>query len=83
MHIHTLPWLISLARMLIISMFLHGESAWRQLSRGRLIMLLLPIENSNAGIVADVYDLLQEYNNYIIAETYVKIEHLLLRTSRN
>ena len=39
---------------------------------------VLPIENSNAGIVADVYDLLQEYNNYIIAETYVKIEHLLL-----
>ena len=25
-----------------------------------------------------MYDLLQEYDNYIIAETYVKIEHLLL-----
>ena len=39
---------------------------------------VLPIENSTAGIVADVYDLLQEYNNYIIAETYVKVEHALL-----
>ena len=45
---------------------------------GKADYAVLPIENSNAGIVADVYDLLQEYNNYIIAETYVKIEHLLL-----
>lgn len=39
---------------------------------------VLPIENSTAGIVGDVFDLLTEYNNYIIAETYVKIEHALL-----
>lgn len=39
---------------------------------------VLPIENSTAGIVADVYDLLQEYDNYIIAETYVKVEHALM-----
>lgn len=39
---------------------------------------VLPIENSTAGIVAGVYDLLQEYNNYIIAETYIKVEHALL-----
>lgn len=39
---------------------------------------VLPIENSTAGIVSDVFDLLPEYNNYIIAETYVKIEHALL-----
>lgn len=39
---------------------------------------VLPIENSTAGIVSDMYDLLPEYNNYIIAETYVKIEHALL-----
>lgn len=39
---------------------------------------VLPIENSTAGIVAQVYDLLQEYQNYIIAETYVKVEHALL-----
>lgn len=39
---------------------------------------VLPIENSTAGIVSDVYDLLQEYNNYIVAETYIKVEHALL-----
>jgi chorismate mutase/prephenate dehydratase len=39
---------------------------------------VLPIENSTTGSVAGVYDLLQEYDNYIIAETYVKIEHALL-----
>ena len=55
---------------------------WREcmeaVKQGKADYAVLPIENSNAGIVADVYDLLQEYNNYIIAETYVKIEHLLL-----
>lgn len=39
---------------------------------------VLPIENSTAGIVSDVYDLLQEYNNYIVAETYIQVEHALL-----
>lgn len=39
---------------------------------------VLPVENSTAGIVGDVYDLLQEYNNYIVAETYVKIDHVLM-----
>lgn len=55
---------------------------WREcmeaVKQGNADYAVLPIENSNAGIVADVYDLLQEYDNYIIAETYVKIEHLLL-----
>ena len=55
---------------------------WREcmeaVKYGNADYAVLPIENSNAGIVADVYDLLQEYDNYIIAETYVKIEHLLL-----
>lgn len=45
---------------------------------GKADYAVLPIENSTTGIVADVYDLLQEYNNYIIAETYVKIDHVLL-----
>lgn len=41
---------------------------------------VLPIENSSAGIVNDTYDLLKEYDNYIVAETYVKVEHALLGT---
>lgn len=39
---------------------------------------VLPIENSTAGNVGDVFDLLQEYNNYIVAETYIAVEHALL-----
>lgn len=57
-------------------------STWRDcmeaVKEGRADYAVLPIENSTAGIVADVYDLLQEYNNYIVAETYVKVEHVLL-----
>ncbi len=39
---------------------------------------VIPIDNSSAGIVSDTYDLLQEYNNYIIGETFVRINHCLL-----
>lgn len=57
-------------------------STWRDameaVKNGKADYAVFPIENSTTGIVADVYDLLQEYDNYIIAETYVKIEHLLL-----
>ncbi len=56
--------------------------AWRDameaVKNGSADYAVLPIENSTTGIVAGVYDLLQEYNNYIIAETYVKVEHALL-----
>ena len=57
-------------------------STWRDAMEavrcGKADYAVLPIENSTTGIVAKVYDLLQEYNNYIIAETYVKVEHALL-----
>lgn len=39
---------------------------------------MLPIENSTAGIVSEIYDLLQEYENYIVGEQIIKIEHCLL-----
>ena len=39
---------------------------------------VLPIENSTTGSVVGVYDLLQEYDNYIIAETFVNIDHVLV-----
>lgn len=39
---------------------------------------VLPIENSSAGIVADVYDLLMEYDNYIVGEQVIRCEHALL-----
>ncbi len=39
---------------------------------------VLPIENSSAGSVYDVYDLLLEFENCIVAESFVKVEHALL-----
>lgn len=59
-----------------------ATATWREamdaVSEGRADYAVLPIENSTTGIVAGVYDLLQEYDNYIVAETYVKVEHALL-----
>lgn len=60
----------------------YNVKTWRDameaVKHGEADYAVLPIENSTAGIVSDVYDLLQEYNNYIVAETYVKVEHALL-----
>jgi len=39
---------------------------------------VLPIENSSAGIVGENFDLMLEYDNYIVAEQTIKIEHALL-----
>lgn len=56
--------------------------SWREAMEavrdGKADYAVLPIENSTTGFVSDVYDLLQEFHNYIIAETYVKVEHCLL-----
>ncbi len=39
---------------------------------------VLPIENSTAGIVNEIYDMLAEFENYIIGEQIIRIEHCLL-----
>lgn len=39
---------------------------------------VLPIENTSTGGITDIYDLLVEFDNYIIGEHVVKIEHALL-----
>ncbi len=38
---------------------------------------VLPIENSSTGSLSDIYDLLAKYDNYIIGEHVIKIEHNL------
>jgi chorismate mutase/prephenate dehydratase len=38
---------------------------------------VLPIENSSTGTLSDIFDLLAEYDNFIIGEHLVKIEHNL------
>lgn len=39
---------------------------------------VLPIENTTTGGITDSYDLLLEYDNYLVGEHVVKIEHALL-----
>ena len=50
------------------------------IAKGEADFGILPIENSTAGSVNDNYDLLMEYNNYIIGEQIIKAEHVLLGT---
>ncbi|MBR5578916.1 MAG: prephenate dehydratase [Lachnospiraceae bacterium] len=48
------------------------------LEEGSADYAVLPIENSTAGIVSEIYDLLVEFENYIVGEQVVEIEHCLL-----
>ncbi len=54
------------------------KEAMQEIAEGRADYAVLPIENSTAGIVTDVYDLLVEFDNCIVAETSIKINHALL-----
>ena len=48
------------------------------IDEGRADFAVLPIENSTAGIVSEIYDLLVEFENYIVAEQVIRIEHCLM-----
>ncbi len=48
------------------------------LEEGSADFAVLPIENSTAGIVNESYDLLVEFENYIVGEQIIKIEHCLM-----
>ena len=54
------------------------RDAMSAIDEGSADFAVLPIENSTAGIVSEIYDLLQEYENYIVAEQIIRIEHCLL-----
>ena len=54
------------------------RDAMSAIDEGSADFAVLPIENSTAGIVNEIYDLLQEYENYIVGEHIIKIEHCLL-----
>ncbi len=59
----------------------HVDS-WREameaIQSGQADYAVLPIENSTAGVVAENYDLLVEYDNYIVGEQIIPISHCLL-----
>ena len=54
------------------------KDAMEAIRMGKADYAVLPIENSSAGIVSENYDLLVEYDNYIVGEQIVKIDHALL-----
>lgn len=48
------------------------------IEEGSADFAVLPIENSTAGIVSEIYDMLVEFENYIVGEQIIKIEHCLM-----
>ena len=59
----------------------HVESfrdAMSAIDEGSADFAVLPIENSTAGIVNEIYDLLVEFENYIVGEQVIRCQHNLL-----
>lgn len=54
------------------------RDAMEAIEEGSADFAVLPIENSSAGMVNDVYDLLVEFENYIVGEVILPIEHALV-----
>lgn len=54
------------------------RDAMSAIDEGSADFAVLPIENSTAGIVSEIYDLLVEFENYIVGEQIIRIEHCLL-----
>lgn len=53
------------------------RDAMEAIEEGSADFAVLPIENSSAGAVNDVYDLLVEFENYIVGEVVLPINHVL------
>ena len=51
------------------------------LERGEADYAVLPVENSSTGSIRQVYDLLAQYNYYVVGECQVKVEHCLMALS--
>lgn len=54
------------------------KDAMEAIASGEADFAVLPIENSSAGIVSENYDLLVEYDNYIVGEQIIHIQHVLM-----
>ncbi len=53
------------------------RDAMEAIEEGAADYAVLPIENSTAGAVDEMYDLLVEFENYIVGETIIPITHTL------
>ena len=54
------------------------RDAMTAIEEGSADFAVLPIENSTAGIVSEIYDLLVEFENYIVGEQIIEIEQCLM-----
>lgn len=54
------------------------EDAFRSLQEGRADYAVLPIENSSTGAIRQIYDLLSQYEYFIVGEITVRVEHCLM-----
>ena len=54
------------------------RDAMTAIEEGSADYAVLPIENSTAGIVSQIYDLLSEFENYIVGEETIPIRHCLM-----
>lgn len=54
------------------------EGVMEAVAEGKADYGVLPLENSSAGQVGDVYDLLTRYDNTIVGEYYLPVRHCLL-----
>ena len=54
------------------------REAMEVIAEGSADYAVLPIENSTAGIVTDNFDLLVDFENYIVAEQIIPVEHVLM-----
>lgn len=54
------------------------EDCFLALRDGRADYAVLPLENSSTGAIRQIYDLLTQYECYMVGETTVKVEHCLM-----
>ncbi len=54
------------------------EDPFLALHRGEADYAVLPIENSSTGAIRQVYDLLAQYQCYLVGETTVRVRHCLM-----
>lgn len=54
------------------------RNAMETIAEGKADYAVLPIENSTAGSVREIYDLLVEFDNYIVGEQIIEIKQCLL-----
>ncbi len=54
------------------------RDAMEEVKDGRADYAVLPYENSTAGAITQVHDLLLKYDNYIVGNVFLKVEHNLI-----